>query len=107
MNEQELYDKFDRAAFYDATGRARFKPPVELIDLAWVRIERHNGYAFEWWKDFLGVVTLAKLIFHKTLPTAEYKFEYLYEVIPLRLKPNGTYIGVRISADCIRIISMS
>lgn len=102
----DIYDKFYRTAFYDSKGNGRFKPAVELSDLAWVIIEKHHGYGFEWWKDFIGVIVQVKLIFHRTLPTAPYKFEYLHEVIPIRIKPHGTYIGVRITADCIRVLSI-
>lgn len=101
---QDLEFRFKKAAFYDHLGRGKFTPEIELTNLATVQIIGHRGYKIDWWKEYVGVTTLAKLIFHSTLPTNPMKIDYLYEVIPIMIKGHNVYIAKGIIAKCVRIV---
>lgn len=104
-SEQErLWRAFDRIAFYDENGKGRFKPTIELKDCARVIIISDRGFAIDWWRDFIGLVIEAKLIFHQTLPTNPYEIHYLYEVIPYKINSNGLYVSGPIKAECIIVV---
>lgn len=97
---QDLHARFEREAFYLPNGRPRLTPEIKLTDLAWVMIDTHHSYAHEWWKEYTGLVILAKLIFHKT----PQNWHFLYEVIPVKISGYSVCVSRSITANCVHVI---
>lgn len=97
---QDLHARFERTAFYGTNNRPRLTPEVKLCDMAWVMIKSHHGWQHEWWKDYTGIIVLAKMIFHKTSEG----WHYLYEVIPVKIAGHVVYVARSIPANCIHVI---
>ncbi len=96
---EQLCNAFSRAAFYYDNGVVYRPTKLKEVEAIPCIVVTHHNWSHEWHKDYLGVVFLAELSFHK-----HKGIQYLHNVTPVRMKDGKIIKGKMIRAECIRVL---
>ena len=96
---QKLCLRFQRAAFFYDNGVLYRKTSLMQIEATPCIIVTHHDWSHEWFRDYLGVVFVAELSFHKSKGV-----QFLHNVTPVMIYNNTIIKGKMIRAECIRVL---